>query len=65
MVGLYGVGKTSLVRRYVESRFEPDYIPTYGVKISRKIVDSDKGRVEFVLWDLEGHDEREQLRIPI
>ena len=62
MVGLYGVGKTSLVRRYVESRFEPDYIPTYGVKISRKIVDSDKGRVEFILWDLEGHDERQQLR---
>jgi small GTP-binding protein len=62
MVGLYGVGKTSLVRRYVENRFEPGYTPTYGVKISRRIVESAKGQVKFILWDLEGHDERQQLQ---
>jgi small GTP-binding protein len=62
MVGLYGVGKTSLVRRYVDGTFERDYKPTIGVHVSTKIVESDKGRVEFILWDLEGKDEREQLQ---
>ena len=33
-----------------------------GVHVSTKIVESDKGRVEFILWDLQGKDEREQLQ---
>jgi small GTP-binding protein len=62
MVGLYGVGKTSLVRRYVDGGFERDYRPTLGVQVSKKIVESDQGQVDFILWDLEGKDEREQLQ---
>jgi GTPase SAR1 family protein len=35
MVGLYGVGKTSLVKRYVDSIFDERYHTTIGVKIDK------------------------------
>jgi GTPase SAR1 family protein len=38
MVGQFGVGKTSLVRRFVESIFDESYLTTIGVKIDRKDV---------------------------
>jgi small GTP-binding protein len=62
MVGLYGVGKTSLVRRYVDSIFTHDYLPTVGVQISKKTIEIDRYRVNFILWDLAGEDERHQLQ---
>ena len=36
LLGDFAVGKTSLVRRYVEGRFDDKYLSTIGVKISRK-----------------------------
>ena len=33
MLGDFGVGKTSLVRRYVHGEFSPDYQTTLGVNI--------------------------------
>ena len=62
MIGLYGVGKTSLVRRYVESIFTHDYLPTIGAQISKKSVELDGRTVDFTLWDLAGQDERQQLQ---
>ena len=62
MVGLYGVGKTSLVRRYVHSIYSENYLPTMGVQISRKRVESGGGEVDFNLWDLEGKENRAQLQ---
>jgi len=38
MVGQFGVGKTSLVRRFVDSIFDERYLTTLGVKIDRKDV---------------------------
>ena len=35
MLGAYSVGKTSLVRRYVESIFDERYLITLGVKIDK------------------------------
>jgi GTPase SAR1 family protein len=34
MVGQFGVGKTSLVRRFVDSIFDERYLTTIGVKVS-------------------------------
>src|SRR5579863_5348732 len=62
MVGLYGVGKTSLVRRYVHSIFSEKYLPTMGVQISEKLVGTSGRDVKFQLWDLEGRDDRRQLQ---
>ena len=46
MIGDFAVGKTSLIRRFVESKFSDNYLSTVGVKISRKIIDlySDKSK---------------------
>jgi len=56
MVGAFGVGKTSLVARYVRSIFSEKYQTTVGVKIDKKIVPSHGAEVTLVLWDLAGED---------
>ena len=53
MVGDFGVGKTSLIRRFVDRQFSDQYLSTVGVKISRKLVDS--VNLQLLIWDLEGH----------
>ncbi|NEO61656.1 MAG: GTP-binding protein [Moorea sp. SIO4G2] len=61
LVGDFGVGKTSLIRRFVEGVFSDQYLSTVGVKISRKILKfKDDTRSELLdlklmIWDLEGH----------
>lgn len=56
MLGSYGVGKTSLVRQYVESIFSEVYTTTIGVKIDKKVVKIDEQEVSLVLWDVYGED---------
>ena len=56
MVGAFGVGKTSLVARYVHSIFSEKYQTTVGVKIDKKVVQSRGAEVTLVLWDLAGED---------
>lgn len=62
MVGACGVGKTSLVRRFVESLFDDSYQSTIGVKIDKKYVQSRDGEVMLVIWDLAGEDDLAQVR---
>jgi small GTP-binding protein len=63
MVGSFGVGKTSLVRRFVDSIFDERYLSTVGVKIDRKIVTIGSASVTLVLWDLAGEDDLAQLNV--
>ena len=63
MVGLYGVGKTSLVKRFVESIFDERYLTTIGVKVDRKDVTIGDRVVSLAIWDIAGEDELAQLRI--
>jgi small GTP-binding protein len=56
MVGTFGVGKTSLVERFVEGRFSDSYLTTLGVKISRKPLTLDGQEMKLILWDLAGED---------
>ena len=60
MLGSYAVGKTSLVRRYVEGVFSDRYLTTVGVKIDRKVVKVGGRGLHLVLWDLAGDDELRQ-----
>ncbi|MFP4007421.1 MAG: Rab family GTPase [Spirulinaceae cyanobacterium] len=60
LVGDFGVGKTSLIRRFVDDQFSDEYLSTVGVKISRKAVevtlaDEVQQKVQLLIWDLEGH----------
>lgn len=65
MLGDFGVGKTSLVRRYVHGEFSPEYQTTLGVNIYKYTdeVPSEGGTVEFrhMLWDIEGGLQRQSL----
>lgn len=54
MVGMHGVGKTSLVRRFVSSIFDEAYHTTLGVKVDRKALTVDGQRVNLMLWDVAG-----------
>jgi len=58
MVGVPAVGKTSLVRRFVYSRFDERYLSTIGTSISRREVEIEHGGnpyfVKMILWDLAG-----------
>jgi len=62
MVGFFATGKTSLVRRFVHSKFADKYLSTVGVKIDRKEVAVDGNGVNLLLWDLEGRDGVQDLQ---
>jgi len=61
MIGDFGVGKTSLIRRFVDRQFSDEYLSTVGVKISRKSITLDNIKqqenvtAQLLIWDLEGH----------
>lgn len=57
LLGDFAVGKTSLVRRFVEGRFDETYLSTVGVNISRKPVERADYTLNFLLWDLSGGDD--------
>lgn len=55
MLGSFGVGKTSLVRRFIFDEFREDYHSTIGVLIHKKAVSLTKDGnfgLNFILWDI-------------
>jgi small GTP-binding protein len=54
LVGDFGVGKTSLIRRFVDRSFSDQYLSTLGVKISRKSLVVAPVTLNLVIWDIEG-----------
>ena len=62
MLGGFGVGKTSLVSRFVSSIFSNKYLTTVGVKIDRKTVSIGTEEMNLVLWDIYGQDELQTVR---
>jgi small GTP-binding protein len=58
LIGDFGVGKTSLISRFVDRQFSDQYLSTVGVKISRKIVDAEQQgatqALQLLIWDIEG-----------
>ncbi len=57
MLGSFAVGKTSMVKRFVEGRFDDRYLSTIGVKISRRKVAVAEDSLSLIVWDLAGGDE--------
>jgi small GTP-binding protein len=61
LLGDFSVGKTSLIRRFVERQFSDEYLCTVGVKISQKTVELGSAmqptlpRVQLLIWDLAGN----------
>jgi GTPase SAR1 family protein len=57
ILGATGVGKTSLVRRWVHGIFDEGYKTTIGVNIQEMNVTVDGNLVSLMIWDLEGYDD--------
>jgi small GTP-binding protein len=62
MLGATGVGKTSLVSRFVLSLFSDTYLTTIGVKVDKKVMSVDGEDVTLMLWDIYGQDEFQTVR---
>ena len=57
MLGTFGVGKTSLVKRFVYDLFSDKYLSTIGIQLHHKILDSrrlgsDTYYLNLLLWDI-------------
>jgi small GTP-binding protein len=63
MLGSFSVGKTSLVRRFVESIYDEKYQTTIGVKVDKKIVHANGEDVSLILWDIHGEDIYQRMRM--
>lgn len=57
MLGSFAVGKTSLIQRFVSSKFPRKYQTTVGVMIDKKTVEIGDQEVYLMLWDIYGQDE--------
>lgn len=57
LLGDYSVGKTSLIRQYVEERFDETYLSTIGVHMSRKRLERSEHQLDFFIWDLAGGED--------
>jgi small GTP-binding protein len=57
LLGASGVGKTSLVRRFVASLFDERYLTTIGVKVDKKAVRVGAQDVTLMIWDVAGAEE--------
>ena len=62
LLGAFGVGKTSLTRRFVDSIFSDAYLTTVGVKIDKKTVAVNGNSVNLLIWDIAGEDEVSAVR---
>jgi len=56
LLGDTGVGKTSLVLRYVEQRFNPVSTPTIGASFLTKTIWVNENRVKLQIWDTAGQE---------
>ena len=64
MVGDFGVGKTSLVARFVRSTFSDKYLTTVGVKVdSKEVVLPGGDPIKLVIWDIAGRGALDALGV--
>lgn len=62
LLGLFGVGKTSLIKRFVHQKFDEKYITTIGVKVDKKVLNIHGVELSMLIWDIAG--ESSQQKVP-
>lgn len=62
LLGHFGVGKTSLLRRFVDEAFSEDYLVTVGVHVKKKEILIDQQALTLIIWDIEGNTAIEKAR---
>ena len=61
LTGSFGVGKTSLFRRFIKNSFSEKYITTIGVKVDKKVVEIRGEEVSILLWDIAGEVKQDKV----
>ena len=62
MLGDFGVGKTSLVARFVRNTFSDQYLTTVGVKVdSKEVMLASGSPLKLVVWDIAGRSALDAL----
>lgn len=62
IVGDANVGKTSLVRRFSDGKFEKSRVATLGADFQTKVVSLPRGEVKLSIWDMGGQKQFEPVR---
>ncbi len=63
LLGQFGVGKTSLLERFLTDSFSENYKTTLGVAIKKKDITLPSGKtLSMIIWDLEGFSTVEKIR---
>ncbi|MFY9729138.1 MAG: Rab family GTPase [Candidatus Acidiferrales bacterium] len=62
VLGTLAVGKTSLVRRFIEGIYSQGYQTSIGVKVDKKSVREAGQEVKLVLWDIFGEDRFQKVQ---
>lgn len=60
-IGDQGVGKSSIMNRFIQDKFDPSYQATIGLDFHSKIVIIDKQEVRLQLYDTAGHEKFKTL----
>lgn len=64
LLGDGGVGKSSLIQRFVSNKFDPSLFHTIGVEFLNKDIEVDGGRYTLQIWDTAGQERFKSLRTP-
>jgi small GTP-binding protein len=61
LLGDGGVGKTSLIGRYVLDVFSDEYIMSIGTKVSKKVIEYENVQLTLMIWDVLGQKSQKAL----
>ncbi|MHA1269926.1 MAG: Rab family GTPase [Candidatus Helarchaeota archaeon] len=62
ITGDAGCGKTSLIRRYADNKFDENYKPSIGADFTLKVINFSSYDVILTCWDIGGQDLFDSLR---
>ncbi len=62
LIGYFNVGKSSLIRRFVQNIFTDDYLVTIGVHILKKKLIVNDVEKTLIIWDIEGKEDVKTVR---
>lgn len=68
LIGDWGVGKTSLIKKFVLDQFDDAYLATFGSKVYKKRLifndnQSNITNLNLMIWDVMGQPEFKQMRM--
>lgn len=57
ILGACGVGKSSLIHRFLNGKFSEALQPNFGARIDKTVQNVDREKVQLMLWDIQGDNQ--------